>query len=282
MSVKQVAFSRVASAALAAGLWCAGAANAAIIGTDTFNYADGSLNGAAGGSGWTYGGGSTPAAWQNQDGSGATVTAGQAFSSNNNGSRRDYGAAIQAQGVVYFGVDMTFDNVGTEGYAGASSYDFGEERIKFGKRWGQTNFGLEGGTDNGYQGADTSIPIVAGQTYRVVGSIQWDTVGSGGSGNGRLKLWVNPDAADFDAVLGVGAATSADLVVNYFGTGNWNTGVRLQSGGGPVGTPVRYDNLIVATTFAEAAAAVPEPASVGALAAALGAALVRRRRAAGV
>jgi hypothetical protein len=252
--------------AAAAMLVAAACAQASIIGSDSFSYADGSLDGKSGGTGWTPGGGS-PTQWNKAFGNSAAVTAGS-VSTFNGGSYREYGAAIQATGAVYFGVDMTLSSnaVVSQRYAGVSSYDFGNERIKFGKTWSATTFGLDG------HGAHaTSIPIVAGQTYRIVGSIQWDT----GGGQGRLKMWVNPDAADFDTVLGNGVLTTADLVVNYGSTGNWNNGVRLASGGSNDNAPATYDNLIVATTFAEAAA-VPEPGALASLA--LMAGLLRRRR----
>ena len=247
----------------------------AVIGTDNFDYTNGPLLAQNGGTGWDRGG-SGKTSWTTLFGTGATVASGAAGTFNG-GSLRNYGTlngnndqAIKATGVVYFGVDMNFSPaaVANERYAGVSSYDFGDERIKFGKTWNSLNFGLDGqGT------AATNISIVANTTYRIVGSIQWDTAG----GNGRLKMWVNPNVADLDTALGTGALTSADLVVNYGTTGNWNTGVRLASGGSNNNAPVAYDNLIVATTFAEAAA-IPEPTAVALLTLGSMLTLARRRR----
>jgi hypothetical protein len=238
------------------------------IGTDDFSYPDAVLDGNNGGTGWDMGG-TGKNAWSWSYSNSAQVTGGVAHTWDG-GSLRNYGASIMATGVVYFGVDMKFgaDAVVANRYGGISSYDFGSERIKFGKTWSNTTFSLDG-----YGEHSTGIPIVADQFYRVVGSIQWDTAG----GQGLLKMWVNPDAADFDAALGQGASTSADLVVDYGNTGNWNTGIRLASGGSNGYAPMWYDNLVVATSF-DVAAAVPEPASLAAagLASML---LVRRRRA---
>jgi hypothetical protein len=235
----------------------AGSASAAIVAADDFNaYPDGSIVGQGAGTGWS-------SSWIKQGNGVATVAEGK-VTTNDEGVRRSF-PTIQATGVVYYGVDMTFnaDAASTSRYAGISSMDFGSERIKFGKTWSETNFSFDG--HNGSH--STGITIVPGVTYRIVASIQWDTSG----GNGKLKMWVNPDLADYDIVLGTG---SADASTSYGSSGNWNDGIRLASGGSGIAN-VTYDNLIIASSFAEAAA-IPEPNGIVAFAVA-GMALLQRR-----
>ncbi|MBN1852830.1 MAG: hypothetical protein JW829_08905, partial [Pirellulales bacterium] len=80
----------------------------------------------------------------------------------------------------------------------------------------------------------TTIPVVLGQTYRLVAAIDFD--------GDELRLWVNPNSSDFDEGTG---SNSADVTRAYTGT-NWSTAVRLASG-----AETTWDNLIVATEFSE-------------------------------
>jgi hypothetical protein len=159
---------------------------------------------------------------------------------------------------MYFSTSITVGSMLPEGqnqWAGASSYDFGEERIFFGMP-GQTGATRFFGIAAPGFGADvfSSIPVVGGTTYTIVGMVDFD--------NDLLALWVNPDGGD--------TASSYDVSKAYNGT-NWSTGLRLGSG-----TAVTWDNLTVGTTFTDVA--VPEPSTT--LLALLPAALLfaRRRR----
>ncbi len=252
-----------------------------MIGVDTFDYADGALAGQAGGTGWDYigedeGGSATrgPSDWRNITATppvtgGTVLTNGSAAVRSFTGTTLGSGAganeregAIRGTGVVYFGVDYSISTLfaaGQSQWSGFSSYDFGAERVFFGM-FGQSGesryFGVQ---ITGGGNAASPIAVEAGKTYRLVGAVDFDSK--------LLKLWVNPDATDFDD----GTSHSADAQLAYTLT-NWSTAVRLGSGGGADTT---WDNLIVATTFAEAAA-IPETSA--ALLALLGAAPLAFRR----
>ncbi len=213
--------------------------NAAVIGTDRFDYPDGSIAGQSGGTGWDVGGVSD---WNVMWGSPAISDG--AVTTQDSGFKREFGGdeeagAVQAAGQVYFGVTMTVtaDNYA---WAGLSSYDFGAEKIFFGCPGAQSALGPNG---LGYYGIDipgdpanalTTIPVAKDQPARIVGCIDFD--------GDQLLLWVNPDADDYD---NGGGDNSADAVLPW-ATGNWSTAVRLASF-----NAVEWDDLIVADTFEE-------------------------------
>jgi len=216
------------------------AANAAVLGTDNFSYADGSLAGLSGGSGWDAGGLSDwNVAW------GTPAVSSGAVLTQDSGVIREFGAdenagAVQATGQVYFGVTMT---VTADDYAwgGLSTYDFGAERIFFGCPGAQSVLGPD---ELGYYGIDipgdpanalTNIPIVKDQPARILGCIDFD--------GHQMLLWVNPDADDYD---NGGGDNSADAVLDWTST-NWCSAVRLASF-----NAVEWDDLIVAGTLEEA------------------------------
>lgn len=250
------------------------AGHAALIATDSFDYADGSIVGQTGGTGWNY--------ERNDEAGAPTQTASnwnnvfgthQVFSStlvtNDGGVRREFGGltegtgatneregAFRAEGTMFFSTSITVGSMlpaGQNQWAGISSYDFGDERIFFGMP-GQTGdtrfFGIAA---PGF-GPDvfSGIQVVAGQSYTIVGMVDFE--------NDLLGLWVNPDGSD--------TASSFDVSKAYNGT-NWSTGLRLASG-----TSVTWDNLKVGTSFADVA--VPEPST--ALLALLPLALLSARR----
>src|SRR5690606_37487031 len=99
-------------------------------------------------------------------------------------------------------------------WSGISSYDFGTERIFFGMPGQNTEtryFGIE--IANNGPKAFSTIPVVGGETFTVVGMVDFD--------NDLLGLWVNPDGSD--------DATTYDVSLEYTGT-NWATGIRFASG----------------------------------------------------
>lgn len=252
-------------AAVLAGCFAAGA-SATIVGQDSFDYPDGPIDLQAGGSGWTWND-TAKSDWNTMWGNANVVNA--ALITAGGGAKREYGGnemdvAFRGAGIIYFGVTMTRTaDTGSDNWGGMSAYDFGTERIFFGVNGGQSGtpfFGLEQSNESGAGRTLTSIPVIVGQSYRIVGALDFD--------NDQIHMWIDPDANDFDTP---GVGTSADVTRAYT-MSNWNTAVRLASGGD---APTAWDNLVVATTFAQA---VPEPSSLGLLAIGALAALRRRGR----
>ena len=120
---------------------------AAVIGFENFSYPDGSINGAAGGTGWNTAGGTSDWGGTPLVVSGGLVTDGPATlpygshpvaSPAYSSAYREYGgdesaSAIQGVGRVCFKFSMTtpFDSV-IPSYMGLSSFNFGTETVFFG------------------------------------------------------------------------------------------------------------------------------------------------------
>lgn len=261
---------RLAAWAAAGVLVSALTANAAPVGSDSFDYPDGSIGGRTGGTGWaaerTDEAGaplSAPSDWDVAFGT-ANVSGGR-LSTMESGAIREYNGgtegvtepsneregAFRGTGSVLYAFDMT--RQAGASWSGASSFDFRDERIFFGvpgQAAPNTFFGIE---ESGVGQTFSTIPAVDGQTYRLVAELDFDS--------DRLNLWVDP---------GIGDEFAPDATRAYTNT-NWSSAVRLASGGTGATT---WDNLAVGTAWAEV---VPEPSTlwlggIGALA------LLRRRR----
>lgn len=235
------------------------ASQAALIATENFDYADGSVVGQTGGTGWNYERTDEPAAppqspsnWNNAFGSHQIVSS--ALVTDNGGVLREFGGATEgtgssneregafrASGTMFFSTTITVAAMLPEGqnqWAGVSSFDFGAERIFFGMP-GQTGATRFFGIAAPGFGADTigTIPVVAGTTYTIVGMLDFDS--------DLLGLWVDPNGSD--------TAASFDVSKAYTGT-NWSTALRFASG-----TSVTWDNVKVGTSFGDVV--VPEPSA---------------------
>lgn len=238
---------------------------ATVIGTEPFAYPDGDIVGQTGGTGWDYLRTAEPDAAPQQASNWNNVSAAPqvlngTLQTNNSSARREFGGitegadagsneregAFRAEGTVYFAVDYSLDTLlaeGTNQWSGFSSYDFGTERIFFGvpgQATAQRFFGIAGSAG---QKVGT-IPVEAGVTYRLIGAVDF--------AQDQVKLWVNPDSADFDE----GAESSADVFLPYTGT-NWASGVRLGSGDG--GFTTTWDNLQVSDSLTDL---LPAPSGV--------------------
>jgi len=261
---------QLAAWAAAGVMMSAMTAGAVPVGTDNFTYPDGSIAGRAGGTGWAFkqttedgAPASAPSDWDVAFGT-ANVTGGKLVTQES-GAIREYNGpsegvtapsneregAFRATGSVFYGFDMT--RQAGAAWGGASSYDFGAERIFFGVP-GQTGGPFFGIDESGVGQSFTTIPVVEGQTYHLVAQVDFD--------NDKLNLWVDPTSGDL---------ATPDVTRAYTGT-NWSSAVRLASGG--TGS-TSWDNLSVGTTFADV---VPEPATLAWLGGVGALALLRRRR----
>lgn len=250
-------------------------ASAAVIGFDDFT-TDGPVAGQTGGTGFDFDlinsvHTGTVSDWDNVGGT-PSVTGGALVTSDSSAKREFNGpvegagggdgpdteraGAFRGVGVVFFSFQMTRSSGAV--WSGASSYDFGSERIFFGVPGAGAATDTIGIEESGVGSTLGTISLVDGQFYNMVGVVDFDS--------DRVGLFVNPDGSDTWTPSG----GTADVTRTYTGT-NWSSAVRFGSGG-----ETTWDNFRVATTFGEA---IPEP--TGALLSSIAALglLVRRRRA---
>ncbi len=239
---------------------------AMIFGTEEFSYTDGSIAGRNGGSGFNYDHfdqavTTTPSDWDVLFG--APAVAGGKLVTNNSGAKREYNGdiegvgsgandgqdnhersgAIRGTGRVFYRFEMTRSPGGT--WSGASSYDFGTERIFFGVP-GVVN-PVSGNYEYGCEISATGTRYFSGipadgtaRTIITVLDFDRDFIG----------IWVDPGAGDFyNAATG---ANSCDAGGAYTGN-NWSTAVRFGSG-----AACEWDNLEVATAWSDFTLADPD------------------------
>ncbi len=237
----------------------AGSASAVVVGTESFDYTDVPIDGLSGGTGFDYDNlndthTGVSSSWDTLFGdpqvSGGRLLTGVGGGSGSqriyNGDDEATGAARLSEGdpiVFYrFDINRSADAV----WSGASSYDFGSERIFF----GVTGFGAAGnfaGIDiSGVENANSSVSLNDDQTYTMVAVLD--------SLNELVGLFVDPTGSDFWNTAN--GSNSADLTLPYTGT-NWSSAVRLASDG-----EVRWDDLTVAFDDPNDVGllSVPEPA----------------------
>jgi hypothetical protein len=236
-----------------------GSASALVIGSEPFTYTDGPIANQTGGTGWnvvrTAEPGSLPATqsdWDNVGGtpnvtSNALVTLATSAKREYNGASEgstppsnEREGAFRATGAVFYRVQMT--RAAGADWSGASSYDFGTERIFFGVPGGQGATKFFGIEESGIGTTLSTVQAVTDQTHTMVAMVDFDA--------DKLALWVDPVAGALP-----------DITRAYTGT-NWSSAVRLGSGGTGSTT---WDNLIVADNPADVGVSVPEPASLGLL-----------------
>ena len=225
------------------------ASSAAIIAQEDFSYADGTLpgNGAAG-SGWDTG-------WSATNGTGNITLSGGEVTGSTSGQRA-VRSLTDSQGTngttIYVGVDYAF---GTH-YSALELQEGGSTRLRL-----QTN---------------TSFTGTGGEIH----SMQREENGTGVGIFHFTPVSTGVNRYVFEIVYGAGDIDTATLYENGVELGSITSdsdGFDLNrvslgafGGGGSLGT---VDNLIIATTFAEA---VPEPGSLALLG--LGGLLIARRR----
>jgi hypothetical protein len=239
---------------------------AAVIGFEGFDYpSNQTVVGQSGGTGWDLDGDLTRTPWEQEravNPYAPPVVNGELLTGWGDRDRvsRKFGTDVQATGKVFFGVDVVMEP-GTR-TAGISWNDRGTPRKVFGLIDQTGKFGV---ANDWYQNPVdpaelSSVDVVLGQKYRIVGVVDYTAPEAS-----RAKFWVNPASGDEASPIATGS-----------GGGFWIDGINLYSGGTDGTVSARWDNLVVATTFAEAIA-IPEPATMMSLGALSLAALVRRR-----
>ncbi len=227
-----------------------------LIGADDLSYADGAVEGAAGGSGfdyenWLFNGAFIGHTGTSSDWDGTAVFGAGRLVTRESFAYRDFNGPGEGAGtneaptdaragavnddanfaasVVYFKATMTRRAGAVLSLMGPD--DFNQERLAFGivddagtPRWGIRE-GDAATTDNG------AVPVVQDQVYTVVGKLDF-------SGN-LLSLWVNPD-------LGAPEESNAELVTRAYTGTNWASGVRFSSTGTG---DTEWDDVVVANRW---------------------------------
>ena len=151
-------------------------------------------------------------------------------------------------------------NSGTpgSGYAGVSLFNGGTEDLFIGQPSNKTVWGLDQST-----GLQTTTTNIDSTTHLFVVEIDY---GAGTGGNDRVRFYVDPTpgAAAPDVAPAIDVSTTRSASFNQ---------LRIQSGSG--GPAINFDELRLGTTYASVTP-VPEPATLGISAIALG--LLARRR----
>lgn len=220
-------------------------AHAGVLAGDTFTYANGNLVGQGG---WAAhsGAGSTPVQVLNTS---AVLLQGS-------GTREDVNlpfAAIGAGTTVYAGFDFTNTGGNQEVYFAHFLQGTSTFRSRIFVTPGAGGDYTIGFSDSATLNQTWASALAFGATYRVVTSYNFDT--------GASQLWINP----------VDASSTSLSVAGTAGTPIAGYAFRQAAGN----SSQTIDNLVVATTFSEAA--VPTPGT-GLLLAAGGAVAARRRR----
>ncbi|WP_035604218.1 hypothetical protein [Haloferula sp. BvORR071] len=226
---------------------------AQLVGTESFTYANGNIANQAGGTGFNYDNFDKAVTafssdWDNVFGT--PTVASNALTTNNSGAKREYNGtvegagggandgqddhersgAVRGVGRVFYRFTVTRSTGVT--WCGASSYDFGTERVFFGVPGangpsGGLQFGVSGNGNNYF----TSTPADTAP-HTIVTVLDFD--------RHFIGMWLDPTAADYyDPADG---SNSTDAGGGYTPT-NWSTAVRLGSSSGGTTT---WDDLKVA------------------------------------
>lgn len=232
----------------------AGPLHGQVVGTEPFTYADGAIANQSGGTGFNYDNfdkvvTTTASNWNAAFGT--PLVAGNALTTNNSGAKREYNGpvegaggaandsqddhersgAVRGAGRVFY--RFTITRAAGVTWSGASSYDFGAERVFFGVPGGNgpitggLEFGCSGNGANYYSG------IPADQaTHTIVTVLDFD--------RNFIGLWLDPGAEDYYDPRDGSNSTDAGGAYNV---DNWSTAVRLASSSGGNTT---WDDLSVA------------------------------------
>ena len=131
-----------------------------------------------------------------QNGNWGGTTEGSGFPSN------EREGAFRGTGTLFFSTTYKVDTLFAEGtgqWGGASSYDFGAEKIFWGMPGQGTATRYFGIDESGVGNTLSTIPIAANTTYTLLAMLDFDA--------DLIALWVNPDGAD--------SATTYDVSRTY-------------------------------------------------------------------
>ncbi len=244
----------------------AAASKAAILASESFDYALGGIAGLNGGTGFSgayTGAGSVTAPGQTYPG---LTTAGNTFTTagNNNGAFRTLAATIGTDsGTIYVRFLGSNTAGGAPEYAGLSFFSGGNEELFFGKPFNATNYGFEVSGVSGQVTAPSAT--ISAATTLLVYRLSFTPAGD------TIDLFVNPGST-----LPLTPDASFTTPVDDSAFPSDFTGIRLQSG---TNAPTfDYDEIMIATTEAEVLV-IPEPSSIGLLGVAAAGLVIRRRRA---
>jgi hypothetical protein len=222
-----------------AGCWIAtawlclsGAATAAVIASDAFNYPDGALSGRSGGTGW---GGAWSVGTASTSGGVATTTGTSIF-------RNLSTAIVPTPGQsLYLGLTLGADASLNGDYAGLSFFNAANERLFIGMSFDTNTYGINV-TGSANTGSSTTVDTIPN---RLIAQILFNT-----ATDITVNLYIDP-------VGPLGAADST--YTGAVGSGNWDN-VRLSSHSNFGSVAASYDNLLIGTTLADVT--VPEPSSL--------------------
>jgi len=154
--------------------------------------------------------------------------------SNDGQDNHERSGAVRGQGRVFYRFNLTRVSGGS--WSGASSYDFGTERVFFGvpNTANPASGNLEYGCEINATGTRYYSGIAASNTTRtIVTVLDFD--------RDFIGLWVDPDANDFyTEATGANSCDAGGL----YTANNWSSAVRLASGG-----TCQWDQLTVATSW---------------------------------
>lgn len=231
-------------------------ADGQVLGTEPFTYANGTVAGKNGGSGFNVNSftgvtTATTSNWNTVFGADANTIQTNRLVTTNNGFLREYNGPLEGEGTA---ADDTNDNhersgavrgtgqvfyrftmtraAGNSFWGGVSSYEFGQERLFFGVAGngagtdtvGIEEFGPNSGTTLG------TVSLADGTAHTLVAVIDYD--------HNALGLFVNPGPEDF---WNAGDGSNNADVTRPYHSNNWSTAVRLASA-----AQTTWDNLVVA------------------------------------
>ncbi len=233
-------------------------ASAEIIGVEQFDYPDGSIADKNGGTFWN---------WRNQTPAGRTTTGPSDWdggpsvingrlTTSNSSAEREYNGPGEGLPITTdegLGAISAFNN-GTLSFlhktvyyrvtltTGASltpdlpisliSSDFGTDSVVFGKLPGGSNFAIRDLRD-GNATTTSGTAVAANTTYTLVAKLDF-----GNGATGTASLFLNPD---------LNAPEPSPLVSRTFISTFWSSRLKLSSGTG--GSPVTWDDLVIATSW---------------------------------